>query len=348
MSKRKKICVCSAQTPFAYGGTEIFVENVISQLRLRGHDAELVRLPLQTQPHEELLKSCLAWRLLNLDFVEMERIDLVIPTKFPSYMVRHENKRIWLLHQYRQIYDLYDTAYTSFQPTSKDNEIRKYIIDLDQESFRESKKVFSQSRTVAERLKHSVGIESEILHPPISDSDSFYFETLDNHVLSVARLAGNKRIDLLIEAMQYVSDRFHAVIVGDGYARPELEKLTTKLKLGKRVHFVGQISREEVIRHYAKAGAVFYGPVEEDYGLATLEAFYARKPVITCSDSGGVLELVDDSCGWIATAQPQSIASCIEEALNNKNKSRQMGEEGFHKISYLSWNYVMDRLLDES
>ena len=346
MSKRKKICVCSAQTPFAYGGTEIFVENVISQLRLRGHDAELVRLPLQTQPHEELLKSCLAWRLLNLDFVEMERINLVISTKFPSYMVRHENKRIWLLHQYRQIYDLYDTAYTSFQPTSKDNEIRKYIIDLDQESFRESKKVFSQSRTVAERLKRSTGMETEILHPPIHDSDSFHFETLENHVLSVARLAGNKRVDLLIEAMPYVSDRFHAVIVGDGYARPELEKLTTKLKLGKRVHFVGQISREEVIRHYAKAGAVFYGPVEEDYGLATLEAFYARKPVITCSDSGGVLELVNDSCGWIATTQPQSIASCIEEALSNKNKSRQMGEEGFHKISYLNWNYVMDRLLE--
>lgn len=347
MNKKKKICVCSAQTPFVYGGTEIFVENMIAQFRLRGHDAEMVRLPLQTQPHEELLKSSLAWRLLNLDFVELERIDLVIPVKFPAYMVRHRNKRIWLLHQYRQIYDLYETAYTSFQPTSKDNEIRKYMIELDQESFRESKKVFSQSRTVADRLKRSIGLETEILHPPIADSDAFYFETLDNHVLSVARLAGNKRVHLLIEAMQYVSERFQAVIVGDGYARAELEELTAKLKLEKRVHFAGQISREEVIRHYAKAGAVFYGPVEEDWGLATLEAFYARKPVITCSDSGGVLELLDDSCGWIATNQPQSIASCIEEALNNKEKSRHMGEEGFHKISYLSWNYVMDRLLED-
>jgi glycosyltransferase involved in cell wall biosynthesis len=148
--------------------------------------------------------------------------------------------------------------------------------------------------------------------------------------------------------MQYVSHRFQAVIVGDGYARAELEELTGKLKLGKRIHFVGQISREEVIRHYAKAGAVFYGPVEEDYGLATLESFYARKPVITCSDSGGVLELVDQSCGWIAEAEPQSIAICIEQALNNKDRSRQMGEEGFRKISYLSWDYAMDRLLDGS
>src|SRR5688572_20860919 len=118
MTTRKKICVCSAQIPFAYGGTEVLVDSLVTQLRERGHDAQIVRLPLQTQPHEELLKSCLAWRFINLDFVELEKIDLVIGTRFPSYMVRHENKVIWLVHQYRQIYDLYDTPYTSFQPTS--------------------------------------------------------------------------------------------------------------------------------------------------------------------------------------------------------------------------------------
>jgi glycosyltransferase involved in cell wall biosynthesis len=234
---------------------------------------------LQTQPHEELLNSCLAWRLINLDFVELDKIDLVIATRFPSYMVRQQNKVVWLVHQYRQIYDLYNTPYTSFQPTSKDNEIRKHIIDLDNQSLGESRKIFSISRTVADRLQKSNGIHAEILFPPVSDSNAFRFESFDNHVLSVARLAGNKRVHLLIEAMQYVAKPFRAVIVGDGYARAELELLTAKLHLEDRIHFMGQVSREEVIRQYANAGVVFYGPLDEDYGFATLEAFYARKPV---------------------------------------------------------------------
>ncbi len=346
MTSRKKICVCSAQTPFAYGGTEILGENLVARLQGRGHDAELVRLPLQTQPHEELLKSCLAWRLINLDFVELEKIDLVIATRFPSYMVRQHNKVTWLVHQYRQIYDLYDTPYTSFQPTSKDNEIRKYMIDLDNESLRESRKIFSISRTVSERLQKWNGLASEILFPPVSDSAAFSFESLDDFVLSVARLAGNKRVHLLIEAMQYVPERFHAVLVGDGYARRELEDRTAKLHLEKRIHFLGHIPRNEVIRHYAKTGAVFYGPMDEDYGFATLEAFYARKPVITCTDSGGVLEFVDPSNGWICEAEPKSIAACIETVLTSKEESRKKGEEGYHKVVHLNWDFVLDRLLD--
>jgi glycosyltransferase involved in cell wall biosynthesis len=345
MTTAKRICVCSAQIPFAFGGTEILGDSLVSHLAKRGHNAELVRLPLQTQPHEELLKSCLAWRLLNLDFVELEKIDLVIATRFPSYMVRQNNKVIWLVHQYRQIYDLYETPYTSFQPTSKDNEIRKYIMDLDNAAFQEAKKIFTISRTVSNRLRRWNGIEAEVLYPPIADSSDFFCESYEDHVLSVARLAGNKRVHLLIEAMQHVPERFHAVVVGDGYARAELEDLTAKLGLLDRIHFEGHLERSEVIVHYAKAGAVFYGPKEEDYGFATLEAFHAHKPVIACSDSGGVLEFVDQENGWIADPDPESIAVCIEKALNDKEACRKKGEQGYKKISPLNWDHVLDRLL---
>jgi glycosyltransferase involved in cell wall biosynthesis len=345
MTAKKRICICSAQIPFAFGGTEILGESLVSNLARVGHDAELVRLPLQTQPHEELLKSCLAWRLINLDFVELDKIDLVIATRFPSYMVRQNNKVIWLVHQYRQIYDLYETPYTSFQPTSKDNEIRKYLMDLDHVAFQEAKKIFTISRTVADRLHRWNGIHAEVLYPPVADSADFFCESYEDHVLSVARLAGNKRVHLLIEAMQHVPDRFHAVLVGDGYARTELEDLASKLHLQDRIHFTGHLHRKEVIARYANAGAVFYGPKDEDYGFATLEAFHAHKPVITCSDSGGVLEFVNQENGWIAESNPESIAACIEQALTQKEECRKKGERGYDKISSLNWNHVLDRLL---
>ena len=322
------------------------MDELVKRLRDRGHPTELVRLPLQTQPHEELLKSCLAWRLINLDFVELETIDLLICSRFPSYMAPHSNKVVWLNHQYRQIYDWYETLYSDFQPTSKDNEIRKSLIELDQISFAESKKIFSQSRTVAERLKRYNNFESELLFAPIADSEAFRFEGLEDFVLCVSRLSGNKRVHLLIEAMKHVSPRFRAVIVGEGYEREDLQQLVLKSGLQDRIHFTGHVSREEVLRNYANAGAVFYGPLNEDYGLATIESFYANKPVITCTDSGGVLEFVNDSNGWIAEPNPEQIGRAIEEALTHKEQGRAKGKAGRESISFLNWDYTLDRLTE--
>jgi len=342
----KNICVCSAQVPFVYGGTEILMDELVNRIRNRGHRVEPVRLPLQTQPHEELLKSCFAWRMINLDFVELEKIDLLICSRFPSYMAPHKNKVVWLNHQYRQIYDWYETPYSDFKTTSKDNEIRKALIELDQVSFQESRKIFSQSRTVAERLKHYNNVESELLFAPIADQDSFHFGELNDSILCVSRLSGNKRVHLLIEAMKYVSPRFRAVVVGEGYAEPELKKIATKAGLLDRIHFTGHISRSEVIHHYESAGAIFYGPLNEDYGLATIESFYAQKPVITCTDSGGVLEFVNDSNGWVVEPDPEMVGSAIEEAMSNKELARSKGKAGYHSISFLNWEDTLDRLLE--
>ena len=346
MSRSKRICVCSGQVPFVYGGTEILMDELVRRLRDRGHPTELVRLPLQTQPHEELLKSCLAWRLINLDFVELETIDLLICSRFPSYMAPHSNKVVWLNHQYRQIYDWYETPYSDFQLTSKDNEIRKGLIELDQISFGESKKIFSQSRTVAERLKHYNNVDSELLFAPIADSEAFRFDGMEDYVLCVSRLSGNKRVHLLIEAMKYVSPRFRAVIVGEGYERERLQELAIKSELQERIQFTGHVSREEVIRNYANAGVVFYGPQNEDYGLATIESFYANKPVITCTDSGGVLEFVNDSNGWVVEPNAEHIGSAIEKALTQKEEARAKGKAGRESISFLNWDYTLDRLTE--
>ena len=50
--------------------------------------------------------------------------------------------------------------------------------------------------------------------------------------------------------------------------------------------------RKEKIDLYAKALAVIYPPIDEDFGYVTLEAMLARKPIVVCLDSGGPLEFV--------------------------------------------------------
>ncbi len=61
-----------------------------------------------------MLSQAFLWRLLDLTEADGRSIDLVIATKFPSYAVRHPNKVVWLLHQFRQAYELDGTDLGQF------------------------------------------------------------------------------------------------------------------------------------------------------------------------------------------------------------------------------------------
>jgi len=101
--RTKRIVICASQTPFVHGGAEILVESLYRQLMERGWPVEVVRVPFRWYPKEEILKGYLAWRLLDLTEGEGQKIDLVIATKFPSFVVQHPNKVTWLIQQFRPV-----------------------------------------------------------------------------------------------------------------------------------------------------------------------------------------------------------------------------------------------------
>ena len=80
------------------------------------------------------------------------------------------------------------------------------------------------------------------------------------------------------------------MIAGDGPDRERLESLAER----RRVRFAGRVSEEELADLYARCLAVFYAPVDEDFGMVPYEAFLAEKPVVTTTDAGGPLEVVSD------------------------------------------------------
>ena len=79
-------------------------DTLVAELRARDHEAELVTVPFKWYPGTRVLDQAFLWRLLDLTEIDGRPIDLVLATKFPSYVVRHPNKRVWVLHQFRQAY----------------------------------------------------------------------------------------------------------------------------------------------------------------------------------------------------------------------------------------------------
>ena len=338
-----RIAVCSAQVPFARGGTEVFVDDLVAELRKRDHEAELVTVPYKWYPGTRVLTQAFLWRLLDLTEAEGRPIDRVIATKFPTYAVRHPNKVVWLLHQFRQAYELDRTELGQFSDSPEDRATRRAVQALDRRVLGEASKLFTTSRNNQQRLESSTGLVAEVLpHPP--QELSYRCEDYGDFVLSVGRLDRAKRVDLLIEAAAESS--FSVVVAGDGPDRGRLEELAGQRSLDGRVRFLGRVSEDELADLYARCLAVFYAPVDEDFGMVPYEAFLADKPVVTTVDAGGPLEVVADrKTGIVCEPRAAAVADACVWLREHLDQARSFGRAGHALADEVTWDRAIDRIL---
>jgi len=341
-----RVVVCAAQVPFVHGGAELLVDRLVEQLRLHGCRAERVSIPFKWYPKEQLLAHASAWRLVDLSESNGEPIDAVIATKFPTYFVKHPCKVTWLLHQYRAIYDLCGTPYSEFGHTEADVRLRDRLIALDRQVLGESARLFTISRTTAERLARYNGLAAEPLYHPPPLADVLSAGPYGDYVLSVGRLETVKRVDLILGALASAPG-VRLVVVGEGPLRPQLEAAAGRAGVADRVSWAGRVDRAALAALYAGALAVVFPPYDEDYGYVTLEAFLARKPVVTTTDAGGPLEFVDDGVtGLVVAPEPPAVGDAIARLAANRRLAAALGEAGYERARRITWSGVVERLLE--
>jgi glycosyltransferase involved in cell wall biosynthesis len=339
-----RIAVVRPQVPFARGGAEIFTDRLVDELRERGHEADLVSVPFKWYPGTRVLTQAFLWRLLDLDEADGKTIDLVVATKFPSYLVRHRHKRVWLVHQFRQAYELDGTELAQFGPSAEDRALRRKIQELDRLALGEATRLFSTSRNVADRLQRSTGLESEVLpHPP--QELAYRCDGYGDFVLSVNRLDRAKRVDLLLEAAA-LDPSLEVVIAGDGPDRQRLEALARDRGLDGRARFAGRVSEEELADLYGRCLAVFYAPVDEDFGMVPFEAFLSEKPVLTTTDAGGPLEVVADGrTGLVVAPEASDVARATGWLREHREEAATLGRAGREIAAEVTWDRAIARLL---
>jgi glycosyltransferase involved in cell wall biosynthesis len=342
----RRVLILEAQTPFVHGGAEILVRQLAGALRERGYDADIVSIPFKDEPRDELMAHAAAWRLIDVSQSLGRPVDLAIATKFPTYLARHPAKIAWLVHQYRAAYELCGTPFSSFDHTERDVGIRKRLMDLDRQALGECVGLFSIARTVSARLEKFNGLAAEPLYHPPRLAGRLQSGPYGDYILTVTRLEHVKRVDLAIEAFQKVDRSLRLVIAGDGSVRPRLEARIDELGLRHRVSLLGRVSDERLIELYAGARGVLFAPYDEDYGYVTLEAFLARKPVVTASDSGGTLEFVEDGTnGIVAAPSAEAIAAAINRLAADARAAARLGDNGYERARAVTWDGVVERLV---
>lgn len=346
-----RIVIATAQVPFIRGGAEILAEGLLRALRSQGHAAEIVAIPFKWYPPERILEQVLACRLLDLSESGGAPIDRVIGLKFPAYLIPHPHKVLWLLHQFRTAYDLWDHPFGDLDRYPNGPQVREAIQRIDQNLIPEAKAVFTISRNVSSRLWHYCGIDSVPLYHPPASAELFYGGPVEDYFFYPSRLASLKRQALVLQALaatrRPVRVRF-AGLADEAHFGETLEMLARQLNVEHRVEWLGQVTEEEKRALYAHALGVIFPPVDEDYGYVTLEAMLAAKPLITCTDSGAPLEFVQhDVTGLIANPSPQDIAMAMDRLWDDRSWAWAMGEAGKKRYDNLniSWVAVAERLV---
>jgi glycosyltransferase involved in cell wall biosynthesis len=346
-----RIVIATAQVPFIRGGAEMLAEGLVHALRSQGHEAEIVAIPFKWYPPERILEQVLACRLLDLSESGGAPIDRVIGLKFPVYLIPHPHKVLWLLHQFRTAYDLWDHPFGDLDRYPNGPQVREAIQRIDRSLIPEAKAVFTISKNVSSRLWRYCGIDSVPLYHPPASPELFYGEEAEDYFFYPSRLASLKRQALVLQALaatrRPVRVRFAGSADEPQYAE-ELEMLARQLHVERQVEWLGQVTEEEKRTLYARALGVIFPPVDEDYGYVTLEAMLAAKPLITCTDSGALLEFVqDDATGLIAAPSPQAMARAMERLWDDRGWARALGEAGRKRYDHLniSWVTVVERLV---
>jgi glycosyltransferase involved in cell wall biosynthesis len=135
-------------------------------------------------------------------------------------------------------------------------------------------------------------------------------------------------------------------VAGDGTQRANVERLAAELGVTDRVDFLGTVDDDALVRLYRDTLAVLYPPFDEDFGYVTLEAFLARKPVVTASDSGGPIEFVVDGVnGFISAPDPAPLAAAINALASDRRRAAALGDAGYTRARQITWDGVIEKLV---
>ncbi|HEV8629216.1 MAG TPA: glycosyltransferase, partial [Thermoanaerobaculia bacterium] len=365
--------------PLQVGGAEKLWNGLLDHLNSETrHRADLVKLPVAEGDLWQVVDGYRGFRSLNVD-----HFDLVISGKYPAWMASHPRHSCYMLHALRGLYDQYwrdgrqegewsvevfatlrflrrhqrhpETLAEGFAridalrgaaplaagrlPGPVAREVVHY---LDSVAMAGLARTSAISQTVASRDAYFHGrLPDAVAHPPTS-LRGLHCRRFE-HLLTVGRRDNAKRVELVIRAMRHVTASVELLVAGAAGGNEELVALASA---DSRIRFLGEVSDAELVDLYADALAVVFVPIAEDFGMVALEGMLAGKPVITATDAGGPLELVQEGVtGRVVAPDACSLAAAIDALARSPADAVAMGRRGRERAAPVCWQTALPKIL---
>jgi len=222
-------------------------------------------------------------------------------------------------------------------------------------AFRVTDKIYVFSSNMEKQVK-SIYKDADItIVSPGVDYENFYFNDLipdkTINLLIVSRLVSGKNIEMAIQSMSYLSDKYFLTIVGDGSLKTSLENLVDELKLTSRVTFKG--SQSDVVPFYQESHIFLLPSTYEPFGQTILEASCCGLPVVAFSSNivnTATYEILNNYGVYATKLDSQSYSIAIENAYEIYYKNKEIDRNKLRDfiIKKYSWEKLYYKLIGNS
>ena len=156
-----------------------------------------------------------------------------------------------------------------------------------------------------------------------------------------------KNIEFLINAFVLIPDNdLHLVIVWNHYSlTTQLKVLIQNLNLQRQVHFLSEISDQDLLYLYNAAEVFVFPSLEEGFGLPPLEAMACGTPVIAANNSS-IPEIVGDAALLFNARNPSELKDLILRVTENESLRKELRLKGLQKVKHYSWDKCASQTLD--
>jgi glycosyltransferase involved in cell wall biosynthesis len=217
--------------------------------------------------------------------------------------------------------------------------------------------VFAPSADIAQRLAQAAprhASKVEVLHlgvpPPPTPRNreevraELGLESRQQLLVTVARLAPQKALDVLLKAVELLPEPVHLALIGSGPLESRLKGLASGPGLAERVSFLGHLASPQ--DQVAAADIFCLSSAWEACSLAAQEAIRLGVPVVS-TDVGGMPELIQDriSGRLVPAGDARALAGAVADLLAAPDERRRLAANALaHLDQHFSRSTMLDRL----
>jgi len=213
-------------------------------------------------------------------------------------------------YQYLSVSTILHLAWIPFPQITVYDNAKKMLIRAFIRSHFKKFNVVTVSTPLTKKIVEKEGIQCELVRIGL-DIKTFHQKTKyekSNNMLSVSRLGFEKKLDIVLHAMKKIQNpKLRLTVLGDGPARPMLEKLTKELRLSKQVKFLGNVQRSTLQKYFDSHDFFVNASDTETFGYVTAEAMAGGLPILGVK-SQGTGELIQEGVNGFLAA-PNNVDS---------------------------------------
>jgi len=159
------------------------------------------------------------------------------------------------------------------------------------------------SEIVKRRIMRYWGIPEEkisVVYPPVpTETYSPTDEETGDYYMTLSRLGWRKKIDEIVETFNHLDERL--LIAGDGPEKDNLEQLAEE-----NIEFLGFVDEAEKQRLLSGAKAFVFNGMDEDFGIAPVEALAAGTPLLGVREGMTRFQVIEGKNGFLHTRSSES------------------------------------------